>query len=201
MVKKMFGVFTAIVAALAVVGVAWAAGSDDPVSSVLADDSTSRTSVTTGSSTPSTSASTPTTSASSTSTSNGGNSTTSTSVGSTSTSNGGNSTTSTSIASTTSTSTGSSTSTSFDDNDDRVIAPDGRSTHTIPGVGTVTIEVRNGELILVGVSAPGWSVEHDKIRSDEIELEFHAGKAEAEFEAKIRHGQVRVEIEVDDDDD
>lgn len=198
MVKKMLGVFTSIVAALAVVGVAWAAGADDPVSSVLADDSTSRTSVTAGSSTPSTSASTPTTSASSTSTSNGGNSSTSTSIGSTSTSSGGSSTTSTSIASTTSTSSGSSTSTSFDDND-RVIAPDGRSTHAIPGVGTVTIEVRNGALILVGVSAPGWTVEHDKIRSDEIELEFRSGKAEAEFEAKIRDGQVRVEIEVDDD--
>ena len=73
------------------------------------------------------------------------------------------------------------------------------TTHNIPGVGTVTIEVFEGALYLSGVSAPGWEVERDKIEPDRIELEFTSGEAEAEFEARLRAGGVDVKIEVDSD--
>lgn len=76
--------------------------------------------------------------------------------------------------------------------------PDGVSTHAIPGVGTVTIEVQAGQLILVDVSAPGWAVEREKIESDRIELELTSSlDAEAEFEARLKDGGVEVEVEVD----
>src|ERR687891_735871 len=147
MTTKLLGLFTTIVAALAVVGVAWASGDDDTPTSITA-----------------------------------------TSIAST---------TSTSAAGTTSTSIDdddddtSTTSTTIDDND-RVVVPDGITTHNIPGVGAVSIEVSGGQLFLVTVSAPGWTVEQDKIERDRIELEFTNGEAEAEFEARIRDGRVEV---------
>lgn len=73
------------------------------------------------------------------------------------------------------------------------------TTHNIPGVGTVTIEVFQGVLYLSSVSAPGWDIERDKVEQDRIELEFTSGEAEAEFEARLRAGGVDVEIEVDPD--
>lgn len=202
MIKKMLGVFTSVIAALAVVGVAWA-GTDDATStsittagetstSVSIDDSSSSTDATLASSTESTVAtSTGATVDSSTSTSlDDRSSSTSTSIAATtSTSADSNSTTSTTV--------GSSTSTSIDDND-RSVVPDGVTVHTIPGVGSVTIEAASGQLILVDVSAPGWNVEFDKVESDRIELEFtSAADAEAEFEARINDGRVEVRIEVD----
>jgi hypothetical protein len=79
-----------------------------------------------------------------------------------------------------------------------VAVPDGITTHTIPGVGTVTIEAFAGELFLTSVSAPGWNVEREKIEKDRIELEFTNDlDAEAEFEARIRDGRIEVRIEVD----
>lgn len=75
--------------------------------------------------------------------------------------------------------------------------PDGITTHRVPGVGTVTIEVFAGQLFLVQVSASGWDVEHDKLESDRIELEFTSGDDEAEFEARIRGSRVEVRIDVD----
>ncbi|HEY6635574.1 MAG TPA: hypothetical protein VI141_08165 [Acidimicrobiia bacterium] len=198
MLKRMLGVFTAVVAALAVVGVAWASSDDGStgVTTAGSDDSATSSSVT--------SPSTPTTSEDdSTSTSSGGGTVASTPTtlddDSTVTSVAGGATTSTSLG-TTSTSQGGSTSTSLDDHGgDRATVPDGRSTHAIPGVGSVTIEARAGRLVLVDVSAPGWSIEHDKIEPDRIELEFTSGEAEAEFEARIEGNEVRVEVEVDSD--
>jgi hypothetical protein len=208
MTKKLIGVFTTIVAALAVVGVAWASGDDGTSTSVNAATETSA-SVSSDVSTPSTEASAP-----EPSTSTSVNASTSTSAeGSTSTSLDDDltSTTSTSIAATTSTSAVGTTSTSIDDDDDdattsttvddndRVVVPDGITTHNIPGVGAVSIEVSGGQLFLVTVFAPGWTVEHDKIEADRIELEFTNGEAEAEFEARINDGRVEVDVEVDSD--
>lgn len=210
MIKKMLGVFTSVIAALAVVGVAWA-GTDDATStsvttagetstSVSIDDSSSSTDATIASSTDATvqsstkatvASSTGATVDSSTSTSVDDNSSsTSTSIaGTTSTSADSNSTTSTTVDSTTSTST---------DDNDRSVVPDGVTVHTIPGVGSVTIEASSGQLILVDVTAPGWNVEFDKVESDRIELEFtSAVDAEAEFEARIDDGRIEVRIEVD----
>lgn len=192
MIKKMLGVFTSIVAALVVVGVAWAGGDDSTSTSITAASDTSAT-VASGVSTPSTAVTIPDSSTSTSvkaSTSTSTNASTSTSIAeTTSTSAAGNSTTSTSI--------GSSTSTSVDDSDARQV-PDGVSTHLIPGVGTVTLEVNSGQLVLVSVSAPGWKVERNKIEPDRIELEFTSGlKAEAEFDARLKNGRVEVEIEVE----
>lgn len=218
MIKKMLGVFTSVIAALAVVGIAWA-GTDDTTStsvtaagesstSVSIDDSSSSTDATIASSTDATvkssteanvAASTGATVDSSTSTSlDDSSSSTSTSLAaSTSTSADSSSTTSTTVGSSTSTSVDSTTSTSTDDND-RSVVPDGVTVHTIPGVGSVTIEAALGQLILVDVTAPGWNVEFDKVESDRIELEFtSAADAEAEFEARINDGRIEVRIEVD----
>lgn len=216
MTKKLLGVFTTIVAALAVVGVAWASGDDGTSTSITA---TSSTSATVDDSTVDSTDDTPTSTGATTvdtSTSASVDSSTSATVDtSTSTSvddNGGDrdddrdddsSTTSTSIAATTSTSIDDddddgTTSTSIDDND-RAVVPDGITTHNIPGVGAVSIEVSGGQLFLVTVSAPGWTVEHDKIEKDRIELEFTNGDAEAEFEARISDGRVEVDVETDSD--
>jgi hypothetical protein len=72
-----------------------------------------------------------------------------------------------------------------------------QKTYEISGVGTVTIAISSGDLVLVDVSAPGWSIEVDKAESDKIEVEFRKGSAEAEFEAEIEHGQLDIEIETD----
>ena len=190
MLKKMFALFTSVIAGLAVVGVAWAGGDDDTSTSVTAASETSA-SVSSEVFTPSTEVTVP-----DASTSTSVNASTSTSAGA-STPTSTDSSTSTSIAATTSTSTGSSTSTSFDDSDARQ-APDGIRTHIIPGVGTVTVEVSSNQLVLVSVSAPGWHVERKKLRPDRIELEFTDGlEAEAEFEARLNNGRLEVEIEVD----
>lgn len=203
MIKKMLAVSTSIVAALAVVGVAWASGNDDTSTSVTAATETSA-SVSADVSTPSTEVTIPTSSPStsvSTSSSTSADVSTSTSLdddaSSTSTSIAGNTSTSAAGSAATSTSIGSSTSTSVDDSDRRAV-PEGITAHTVPGVGTVTIEVFAGQLFLVNVSAPGWSVEYEKLESDRIELEFTSAlDAEAEFEARIDNGRVEVRIDVD----
>jgi hypothetical protein len=75
--------------------------------------------------------------------------------------------------------------------------PDEVSTHNIPGVGSVTLEVKSGQLILVDVSAPGWDIARNKVESDKIEIEFRSNEAEAEFEAELDHGRVEVDFEVE----
>ncbi len=206
MIKKMLGVFTAVVTALAVVGVAYAGTDDGTSTSVTAagetssslsiDDSSSSTNATIASSTDVTVASsTGATVDSSTSTSiddRDDDTTTSTTI---------DSTTSTSIDdrdddTTTSTTIDSTTSTSFEDSDSRVV-PDGVSTYQIPGVGAVTIEVVAGRLVLVNVSAPGWEIEEQRVEADRVELELVSGEAEAEFRARVNNGEIEVRIEVD----
>ena len=185
MMKKVLGVLTASVTALAVVGVAWASTGDETSTSVTSatNDSVAGTS----GSAPDTSA--PATGQASTSTSQAS---TSTSIGgTTSTSIAG--TTSTSVGGSTSTTTGASTSTSLDDDHS---VPDSIATHVIPAVGSVTVQVSSGSLILVSVDAPGWAVDHHEIESDRIRLRFTSGEAEGEFEARLDNGRVEVEIEV-----
>lgn len=198
MIKKMLGVFTSVIAALAVVGVAWA-GTDDTTStsvttagetstSVSLDDSSSSTDATVASSTEATvTSATGATVDSSTSTSVDDDSASSTS---------------TSIAATASSSDDSDDNDDSNDSDDndRSVVPDGVTVHTIPGVGSVTIEASMGQLNLVDVTAPGWDIEFDKVESDRIELEFTStadADAEAEFEARINDGRIEVRIEVD----
>ena len=196
MLNKMIAIGTSVLTALLVVGVAWAATGDTTSPTVTnagaststsSDTATSVTAITTESSTPTTLDDT----TSST------NQTVTTIEDSTGTSAAGGATTSTTAGSTTSTSSGASTSTSFDDS--KVAPPDGVSSYSIPGVGTVTIEVRGGSLHLQAISAPGWIYEVEKAESDRIEIEFESGEAEAEFEARIHHGGIEVRSEVDSD--
>lgn len=85
------------------------------------------------------------------------------------------------------------TSTTIDDDHSQVVQ-DQTVSHDIPGVGTVTVEVRDGKLQLVDVSAPGWDaqVETD---ADTIKVKFDDGSNEVEYEAELNDGQVKVTVE------
>ena len=199
MPKRMLGVLTAVVAGLLLVGVAWA--SND----VTGDESTTSTAAASSS----TEASTSVTSEQVTSTSVDESSTTSDVEDESSTS-------------TTIDDDDDVTGTSVDDDElddrdddqddddqDEETKEETRSPapansdpkgYEVDGAGTVTVQVVNGALVLIGVSpSDGWSFEIDKSESLDIEVEFRNGESEASFEAKIRDGQLRVEIEAGSD--
>jgi hypothetical protein len=77
--------------------------------------------------------------------------------------------------------------------------PDGVSTHAVPGVGSVTVEVKSGRLSLVAVNAPGWKIERQRVEADRIELELVSGEDRAEFEARVNNGRMEVDVKVDSD--
>ncbi|MEX0863481.1 MAG: hypothetical protein WD269_01235 [Acidimicrobiia bacterium] len=97
----------------------------------------------------------------------------------------------------------SSTSSTIDDDDDHeideaddheiVVAIGG--TFQVPGVGSVTVDIDDGRLVLGNVSAPGWSVEVEDREPDRIKIQFRNGEAEAEFEVELQHGVLQIEIE------
>lgn len=200
LVRNALGVFAAVVAALLVVGVAWASGDDASTQTSLASET--QTSVSAASS--SSSQSQP-----STSTTIGSASSTLGEGGSTSTSLGGS--TSTTINSSTSTTLGigSSTSTTLDDDDDNdddddrdnsrdnsSALVDGTHQFAVGTAGSVSVQVLAGRLILLDVSAnAGWDFEIEKNRSDEIEIRFESGDRRNEFEARIHNGALELEIE------
>lgn len=208
MLRKIIATLTALAAGVLVVGVAWASGNADTSTSATVAGSSSVTVDSTGSS-PEDSTVVSLDDDRATSTSLDADGITSTSFddssgasidddGTTSTSlDDDDDTTATTVQSPTSSSSGSSTSTSTDDSNAR--PADGLSTHDLPGVGSVAIEVRAGVLVLVDVSAPGWHVELEKVEEDRIEIGFRLGEAEAKFEARIEHARVEVEIELDSD--
>ena len=194
MFRKMLGTFTAVAAALLLVGVAWASGDD------ARDDSSSGSSAVSASADVSSSGSLATESTgtslddNSTSTSIDDNSSTSISLVDTSSTS-----TSTIIDSTTSTSVddNGSTSSTVDDNQNLPITTDPK-TYDVNGAGTVSLQVVAGQLVLIDVSAAsGWNLELDKADSREIKVEFESGDSDAKFEAKLDHGELRVKIERD----
>lgn len=182
MYRKMIGVFTAVAAALLLVGVAWANSGDSSASTSL-DDATS-TSVASDSST------TDVTSSSSTSIDGG-----------TVTTLDGGSSSSTTVDDNSSTTTPSgSTSTTLDDDEDDddegTALVDGVTVYSVGLAGTVTIEVKAGQLALIAVSPnAGWTYEVEKSYWDEIEVQFEKGESEAEIEVEIEDGKLQVEIE------
>jgi hypothetical protein len=182
------GIFTTVVAALTVVGVAWA-GSDLRADS----DVSTRTAVATGDTTDPTGLGS---GGSGKVTSSGEGSTritlatrSSTSV----TSSGGPSTSVTTIVGN---GVDSSTSSTIDDEDLELTVSAG-GTFTIPGVGTVTIDILEGRLVLDGISAPGWDVEIEEHQDDRIEVGFRMGEAKAEFEAELENGVLQIEVDTD----
>jgi hypothetical protein len=90
-----------------------------------------------------------------------------------------------------------STSTTLDDSDDRDgTLIDATKLFAVGSAGSVVVEVRAGQLILVDVDVnSGWSYEVEKDRGDEIEIRFSNLSIRAEFEARIHHGALEVEIE------
>ena len=206
MLRKSLGVFTALVAALLLVGVAWASGNTvqdvsssgsegTPPSSNVSSSSGSLVTASTGTSPDS----------SSTSSSVAANSTTSISlVDTSSTSTTVDATTSTSLddGSTTSTTTPEgSTSTTVDDNDreeTRGPAPvnSGPTTYQVGTAGMVTVQITGGQLVLVdAIAATGWTLELDKADGREVKVEFESGGSDAKFEAKIDNVELRVRVE------
>jgi hypothetical protein len=187
----MFGVFTAVAAALLLVGVAWASGDR------ANDDSSSGSIASSGSLAGSgsvTSVSSPSVSSQATNTSLDDNSSTSTTIDD----HGG--TTNTTIDDH-----GGTTNTTVDDHDDedetRSPAPvnSDPTSYQVGGAGTVTVQIVTGQLVLLDVTATtGWSFEVDKSDGRDIKIEFESGESEAEFEAKLRDGQIRIEVEAKD---
>ncbi|MGB8360421.1 MAG: hypothetical protein WCE80_03385 [Acidimicrobiia bacterium] len=85
------------------------------------------------------------------------------------------------------------TSTTIDDDHSQVVQ-DQTVSHDIPGVGTVTVEVRDGKLGLVDFSAPGWDARVET-QVDKIKVKFRDGTNEVEYEAELNDGQVKVAVE------
>lgn len=206
MLRKSLGVFTAVLAALLLVGVAWASGNTvqdvsgsgsqvTPPSSNVSSSSGSLVTESTGTSPD----------ASSTSSSVADNSTTSISLvdtSSTSTTVDATSSTSLDDGSTASTTVpAGSTSTTFDDNDreeTRIPAPvnSGPTTYQVGTAGTVTVQVTGGQLVLIdAIAAAGWNFELDRADGREVKVEFESGSSDAKFEAKIDNGELRVRVE------
>ena len=86
-----------------------------------------------------------------------------------------------------------STSTTIDDDHNQVVE-DQTVSHDIPGVGTVTVEVRDGKLQLVDYSAPGWDAQVET-KDDSVKVKFRDGSNEVEYEAELNDGQVKVSVE------
>ena len=169
MTRKLLAVFTSITAALLVVSVAWAAGDagrqDDDTDARVAGGAEATAAVSAEASSSSTGVSTPGDS-SSTSVTTAGSSSTST------------------------TANGSSTSSTIQT---EVVTASG-GTFQVPDVGSVTLEIRAGLLVLTDFSAPGWDVRIKDVRPDRVRLEFRKGEAKAEFEAELEAGRLEIEI-------
>ncbi|MGH8870409.1 MAG: hypothetical protein ACRDWS_00310 [Acidimicrobiia bacterium] len=212
MYRKILGVFTAVAAALLLVGVAWA-GNDAAGSCSIAASAESE----------------PSSSISLATRSTGASLDTQTSVdGAASADVDGaaaadvdanaaadvDAATSTSIqlvdTSSTSTTIESSTGTSVDDNstsisvDASLLVDAGLlvpittepAAYDVGGAGTIVIQVVAGRLVLVDAAAnSGWSLEVDQADGRDIKVEFVNGDSDAEFEAKIRDGELRVDVE------
>ncbi len=97
-------------------------------------------------------------------------------------------------SSTSSTTSTSSTSTTVDDNRRRTDIPEGVQVYEVFGAGSVTIDIRNGLLFLLGVEVEsGWTFEIDKADTDDIRVEFESGyDSEAELRVRIRDGRLEV---------
>jgi hypothetical protein len=203
--RNTLGVFAALVLALLVVGVAWASG-DDPGRSTAVTGESETSNTLSGSvfSTPDDSTSSsiqPSTSTSddSTATTLDDDSTSSTIDDDSTASTVDDDSTATTVDddSTSTTVDDDSTSTTIDDSDDRDgTLIDATKFFAVGSAGSVVVEVRAGQLILVDVDVnSGWSYEVEKDRGDEIEIRFSNLSIRAEFEARIHHGALEVEIE------
>ncbi len=178
MARKMLGVFTAVAAAMLLVGVAWAG--TDSAEDLSSTEATAATIPDEGVTVPTTAGD-----------EDDDDTTTSTTIP-------GN-TTSTSIHDDEDDDDDTTTSTSIhhDDDDEVEVFEDQHVVYDIPGVGRVTVEIIDGRLELVSVSAPGWDIEIERAQADRVEVEFERGSDEVEFEARIDHGKIEIEIELE----
>ncbi len=191
MARKMLGVFTAVAAAMLLVGVAWA-GTDGAVEELSSTEATAATIPDEGVTVPTTANDEDdddTTSTSVHDDEDDGDTTTSTTIPG--------DTTSTSIHDDEDDDDDTTTSTSIHHDDEVEVFEDRRVVYDIPGVGSVTVEIIDGRLELVSVSAPGWDIEMERAEADRVEVEFERGSDEVEFEARIDHGKIEIEIELE----
>jgi hypothetical protein len=194
MARKMLGVFTAVAAAMLLVGVAWA-GTDGAGEELSSTEATAATIADEGVTVPTTADD------------EDDDDTTSTSIHDDEEDDDDTTTSTTIPGDTTSTSihddeeddddTTTSTSIHHDDDEDGEMLEDQTLVYDIPGVGTLTLEIVGGRLELVSVSAPGWDIEIERAEADRVEVEFERGSDEVEFEARIDHGKIEIEIELE----
>jgi hypothetical protein len=208
MPRKLLGVFTAVAAALLLVGVAWASGD------AASDDSSSSTAASAKSDI-STSA---TVAASVTSTSEDDDQAPSTTVDdhdgtleeddeTTGSTIDDDDTTGSTIDDDDTTSTSIDDHGTVDDDDEREeesrsVAPvdSEAKSYTVGAAGSVTAQIVAGRLVLLDVGVnTGWSFDVEVSDPDDIEVKFRNGEAEASFEAKLRDGEIRIEIEQESD--
>ena len=191
MFRTSIAIVTSVLAALLVVGVAWAGSGETPDSSLVRVDSSAETEV------------------EMTSSSVAGNGSTSTTVdddGDRTSTSEADASTSTSIdddddrGPTTTLDRDGLTSTSVDDNDDNddndsIVLSDQMLEFDVSGAATVTLQVVAGRLLLVDVSVSAdWHQEIQRVESDEIELRFEKGDSRAELEVEIEEGMIEWEI-------
>ncbi len=91
------------------------------------------------------------------------------------------------------------TSTSIHDEDDDEkyqVFEDQRVVYDIPEVGRVTVGIVDGRLE-VDVSAPDWDIEIESDEADHVEVKFRKGSDQVEFEAEIEDGKIKIEVELE----
>ena len=72
----------------------------------------------------------------------------------------------------------------------------GPTTYQVGTAGTVTVQVTGGQLVLIdAIAATGWNLELDRADGREVKVEFESGGSDAKFEAKVDSGELRVRVE------
>ncbi|MGC2240487.1 MAG: hypothetical protein WA726_06580 [Acidimicrobiia bacterium] len=75
------------------------------------------------------------------------------------------------------------------------------TTYQVDDAGVVQLEVTAGVLSVVGITAAdGWTYEVKVDNDDELKVKFSDGSSEVEFEAEIEHSQIVVDIGSETDD-
>ena len=87
-----------------------------------------------------------------------------------------------------------------DEDEDHTAVADTSVIQDIPEVGTVSVDLVDGSLVLVSASAPGWSIEVEEMTPDEIVVRFRQGENEAKFKADLEDGAIDIEVELGADD-
>ena len=83
-----------------------------------------------------------------------------------------------------------------DEDEDHAAVADSTIIQDIPGVGTVSVDLVAGSLVLVSASAPGWSIEVEEMTPEKIVVRFRQGENEAKFKADLENDAIDIEVEL-----